>query len=209
MKEWKKVKLGEVGKVITGKTPPTKNKDNYGGDIPFITPVDMVGNRSIFSTQRYLTQLGVNSVKNCLLPANSLCVSCIGSDMGKTVITTSPSITNQQINSLIVNDENYYLFIYYLLRTQEEKIKSLGKNATAVPILNKSKFCEIEFLLPPLPTQHRIASILSRYDALIENYQKQIKLLEEAAARLYKQWFVELKFPGYQNTTIIDGVPEG
>lgn len=209
MKEWKKVKLGEVGKVITGKTPPTKNKDNYGGDIPFITPVDMVGNRSIFSTQRYLTQLGVNSVKNCLLPVNSLCVSCIGSDMGKTVITTSPSITNQQINSLIVNDENYYLFIYYLLRTQEEKIKSLGKNATAVPILNKSKFCEIDLLLPPLPTQHRIASILSRYDALIENYQKQIKLLEEAAARLYKQWFVELKFPGYQNTTIVDGVPEG
>jgi type I restriction enzyme S subunit len=93
--------------------------------------------------------------------------------------------------------------------TLTEKIKSLGKNATAVPILNKSKFCEIKVSLPDLPTQRRIATILSRYDSLIENYQKQIKLLEEAAQRLYKEWFVDLHFPGHENTKIVDGVPEG
>ena len=64
-------------------------------------------------------------------------------------------------------------------------------------------------MLPELPIQHRIATILSRYDSLIENYQKQIKLLEEAAQRLYKEWFVDLHFPGHENTKIVDGVPEG
>ena len=209
MSEWKKVKLGEIGKIITGKTPPTKDKDNYGGNIPFITPVDMVGNRNVFITERYLTEKGKNVVKNCLLPANTICVSCIGSDMGKAVITTQPSITNQQINSIIVDDAYDFRFVFYLMLTQTDVIKSLGKNSTAVPILNKSKFCNIEVSLPSLSTQHRIAAILSRYDSLIENYQKQIKLLEEAAQRLYKEWFVDLHFPGHENTKIVDGVPEG
>ena len=209
MSEWKKVKLGEIGKIITGKTPPTKDKDNYGGNIPFITPVDMVGNRNVFITERYLTEKGKNVVKNCLLPANTICVSCIGSDMGKAVITTQPSITNQQINSIIVDDAYDFRFVFYLMLTQTDVIKSLGKNSTAVPILNKSKFCNIEVSLPSLSTQHRIAAILSRYDSLIENYQKQIKLLEEAAQRLYKNWFVDLHFPGHENTKIVDGVPEG
>ena len=209
MSEWKKVKLGEIGKIITGKTPPTKDKDNYGGNIPFITPVDMVGNRNVFITERYLTEKGKNVVKNCLLPANTICVSCIGSDMGKAVITTQPSITNQQINSIIVDDAYDFRFVFYLMLTQTDVIKSLGKNSTAVPILNKSKFCNIEVSLPSLSTQHRIATILSRYDSLIENYQKQIKLLEEAAQRLYKEWFVDLHFPGHENTKIVDGVPEG
>ena len=60
-----------------------------------------------------------------------------------------------------------------------------------------------------LEKQKRIAAILSRYDELIENYQKQIKLLEEAAQRLYKEWFVDLRFPGYENVQVVDGVPEG
>jgi type I restriction enzyme S subunit len=67
----------------------------------------------------------------------------------------------------------------------------------------------MEVELPPMEIQHRIASILSRYDSLIENYQKQIKLLEEAAQRLYKEWFVDLHFPGHENVKIVDGVPEG
>ena len=63
--------------------------------------------------------------------------------------------------------------------------------------------------MPDIRVQNRIATILSRYDSLIENYQKQIKLLEEAARRLYKEWFVDLRFPGHENTKIVDGVPEG
>ncbi len=207
----KMVTVGDLGKIITGKTPPTKDKDNYGGDIPFITPVDMVGNRNIFNTERYISKKGLNTVKNCFLPEHSVCVSCIGSDMGKTVITVKPSVTNQQINSIIVDENSYdYLYVYYLMRTLEEKIKSLGKNATAVPILNKTKFSNIEVsIFDDLERQKAISSILSAYDNLIENNQKQIKLLEEAAQRLYKEWFVDLRFPGYETTPIVDGIPEG
>ena len=75
--------------------------------------------------------------------------------------------------------------------------------------LNTSILSNVPITLPPLNVQRRIAEVLSRYDALIENYQRQIKLLEEAAQRLYKEWFVDLRFPGHQSTPIINGIPEG
>ena len=204
------ITVAKLGRIVTGKTPPTKDKDNYGGTIPFITPVDMTGNRSIIKTERYVTAKGLGTVRNCHLPEHSVCVSCIGSDMGKAVLTTAPSITNQQINSIVVDEDSYdYMYVYYLMRTLEEKIKSLGKNATAVPILNKTKFSNIEIQVPEIDVQRSISNILSAYDNLIENNEKQIKLLEEAAQRLYKEWFIDFRFPGYEDTPIVDGVPEG
>ena len=203
------ITLGDLGRIITGKTPPTRDKENYGGIIPFITPVDMVGNRYVFNTERYVSAKGLKTVQNCYLPAHAICVSCIGSDMGKVVVTSEPSVTNQQINSIVVSSEYDYMYVFYLLRTLEDKIKSLGKNATAVPILNKTKFSNIEIQVHDLERQQSIASILSVYDDLIENKRKQMKLLEEAAQRIYKEWFVDLRFPGYETTPIVDGIPEG
>ena len=80
---------------------------------------------------------------------------------------------------------------------------------SAQKALTISALKDLSLIVPPIEIQHRIATILSRYDSLIENYQKQIKLLEEAAQRLYKEWFVDLHFPGHENTKIVDGVPEG
>jgi type I restriction enzyme S subunit len=85
---------------------------------------------------------------------------------------------------------------------------AVGKGASR-NAMTKQMIENFEVPCPPLDTQHRIATILSRYDSLIENYQKQIKLLEESAQRLYKEWFVDLHFPGHENTKIVDGVPEG
>lgn len=103
------------------------------------------------------------------------------------------------------------LFVYYLMRTHE--IKTLMCNsmsgATGRQRVNNDVFSNLEILCPSVDTQHRIATILSRYDSLIENYQKQIKLLEESAQRLYKEWFIDLRFPGHENTKIVDGIPEG
>lgn len=104
-----------------------------------------------------------------------------------------------------------YKFLYYYFysdtwrATVNENIV-LGATVDRIPLI---KFPDFPVELPPLETQHRIADILSAYDDLIENNQKQIKLLEEAAQRLYKEWFVDLRFPGYENTKIVDGVPEG
>lgn len=102
------------------------------------------------------------------------------------------------------------IFLYYWIKSEN------GYNAlyniaigSAQKALTIAAIKGYEIPLPPLQTQHRIANILSRYDSLIENYQKQIKLLEEAAQRLYKEWFVDLRFPGHENAKIVDGVPEG
>ena len=101
-------------------------------------------------------------------------------------------------------------FLFYLLQSKDfyDRANSLARGA-AQPDLPHTLFNSIEVQFPPYESQHRIASILSRYDSLIENYQKQIKLLEEAAQRLYKEWFVDLHFPGHENTKIVDGMPEG
>ena len=102
------------------------------------------------------------------------------------------------------------IFLYYWIKSEN------GYNAlyniaigSAQKALTIAAIKGYEIPLPPLQTQHRIATILSRYDSLIENYQKQIKLLEEAAQRLYKEWFIDLHFPGHEHTKIVDGVPKG
>ena len=101
-------------------------------------------------------------------------------------------------------------FLTYHLLAPEQQYKLLSTaNGATVAHVNMPTIRNLKLSLPPLATQHRIATILSRYDSLIENYQKQIKLLEEAAQRLYKEWFIDLHFPGHENTNIIDGVPEG
>ena len=102
------------------------------------------------------------------------------------------------------------VFFNYLFRTRQFKNSMTGTAVGAnIQNLSQSRLGNCEVKVPNIETQHRIATILSRYDSLIENYQKQIKLLEEAAQRLYKEWFVDLHFPGHENTKIVDGVPEG
>jgi type I restriction enzyme S subunit len=110
---WKIFKVGELGRVVTGKTPSTQILKNFGDKYPFITPRDMTGQKRIGNTERYLSEEGKISVKNCLLPINAICVSCIGSDMGKVVITSQDSVTNQQLNSIICRDSFNPDFIYY------------------------------------------------------------------------------------------------
>ena len=102
-------------------------------------------------------------------------------------------------------------FLYYYMGQQSirEAMAKTMVGASGRQRVNNKVFNDLQINLPPLSTQHRIANILSRYDSLIENYQKQIKLLEEAAQRLYKEWFIDLHFPGHENTNIIDGLPEG
>ena len=102
-------------------------------------------------------------------------------------------------------------FLYYYMGQQsiKEAMAKTMVGASGRQRVNNAVFNDLQINLPPLNIQLDIATILSRYDSLIENYQKQIKLLEEAAQRLYKEWFVDLHFPGHENTKIIDGVPEG
>ena len=117
---------------------------------------------------------------------------------------------NQAMNAIIPNADYDYEYVYYAVRNVLGNIKKLDSGtASGRENVSKSAFSKMEICVEEdLSIQHRIATILSRYDSLIENYQHQIKLLEEAAQRLYKEWFEDLRFPGHENTNIIDGVPE-
>lgn len=101
-------------------------------------------------------------------------------------------------------------FLYYWILSYEgqKKIDAIAKG-TAQKAVSIASIKDIELLIPDIDIQRKIASVLASYDTLIRNNQKQIKLLEEAAQRLYKEWFVDLRFPGYENVKIVDGVPEG
>ena len=104
----------------------------------------------------------------------------------------------------------YPKFLTYYFKSSLFRCSVSGSAIGAnIQNLSQGRMASHVLLLPDLPTQHRIASILSAYDDLIENNRRQIKLLEEAAQRLYREWFVELRFPGYENVKIVDGMPEG
>lgn len=186
---WKKVKVGEIGKVITGKTPKTSNSEYYGGKIPFLTPSDNMSVKYVKETNKYLTELGRLSVRNATLPSNAVCVSCIGSDLGKVVVTTQETVTNQQINSIIVDESKYNVdFIYYSMLELGKILNFHSKTSTAVPIVNKSSFSEYEILCPELKIQKKIGDVLSSIDKKIEQNEKINNNLEQQAATVFAKW---------------------
>lgn len=205
--------LSELGEIITGKTPSTANAELWGGCIPFITPTDINGYTTFYQTktERTVSDYGANKQKKTVLPPNSVCITCIGSTIGKPCVTKIRSITNQQINSIISNSKNDYRYVYYLLRLNLPYLQLIGGGSGAgTPIISKNKFSKFKFLVEDdLPTQRRIASILSAYDNLIENNNKRIRLLEQMAENLYKEWFVRFRFPGHEKVEMENGLPKG
>ena len=205
--------ISDLGRIVTGKTPRTSIPENYGGIIPFLTPSDDLSGKYVYKTSKTLSELGLNEVKNCLLPSNSICVSCIGSDLGKVVITNKPTVTNQQFNSIIPNEGNDADFVYYLMSVVGKHLNFLSKTSTAVPIINKSSFSDFEIEIPLIDDQRRIAKILSSLDDKIECNRRindnfivsfflltcfilwLLKLrndnLQQQAKALYKSWFVD------------------
>ena len=166
---WKEYKIADLGEIKTGKTPKTSIQENYGGNIPFLTPSDDMSVRYVKETVKKITESGLKEVKSCLLPAGSICVSCIGSDLGKVVITTKPTVTNQQINSIIVDTEQFDTdFCYYLMVQLGKLLNYHSKTSTAVPIINKTNFSSYGVHIPDLETQQKIAKVLSAIDDKIE-----------------------------------------
>ena len=188
--EWNSVSIGDLGTVITGKTPSTKNCKYWGGRTPFITPKDIQGTKHIFSTERQITETGMDSVKGCIIPSEAICVSCIG-NIGYVGMTTTRSVSNQQINSIIVNRENNADYVYYLMKSLWMYFKSYEGQSTTLSILNKSQFSKIEVIVPPLEIQKNIASILSSIDDKIELNDKINENLERQAFALFDRLMIE------------------
>jgi type I restriction enzyme S subunit len=186
-------RISDLGKIVTGKTPRTSNAQNYGGNIPFLTPSDDLSGKYAPKTIKTITELGLSEVRNCLLPSKSVCVSCIGSDLGKVVITNEPTVTNQQFNSIIPTEDIDTDFIYYLMTAVGKELNFLSKTSTAVPIINKSTFADYEIEIPSLVDQCRIAQVLSSLDDKIEINKRINDNLEQQAQALFKSWFVNFE----------------
>jgi type I restriction enzyme S subunit len=209
--ELKRIHIGDIGRIVTGKTPRTSVAENYGGDIPFLTPSDDLTNKYAPKTAKTLTSKGLSEVKNCLLPKNTICVSCIGSDLGKVVLTEEETVTNQQFNSIVPSDDFDTDFVYYLMMVVGHQLNFLSKTSTAVPIINKSFFSAFEVLVPAKEDQKRVAAVLSSIDNKIALNNRINHNLEEQAKALYKSWFVD--FEPFKDGMFIDSemglIPEG
>lgn len=206
------VRVGDLGKVITGNTPPRSNPELYGNYIPFIKATDISENEKYtYTPEEYYSEEGFRKYKTSLIPKHSTCVVTIGSIGKKMTMACQDCFINQAMNAIIPNDDYDYEYVYYLLKNNIHKLKNLDSGtASGRENVSKSAFMGMELsVIKDKVTQKRIGSILSAYDDLIENNQKQIKLLEEAVQRLYKEWFVDLRFPGHESVKIVDGVPEG
>ena len=189
MSEWKKVKLRDILQVKKGEY--ITKKEAHDG----IYPVILGGKEPAYYIDKY------NHTGKAIVISRS------GASAGYVSFWNEPIFVTDGF-LIEPKDTLTYEFLYYALKSKQSLLHNAQKGA-AIPHVTPSLIGDIDFFLPSADTQHRIATILSRYDSLIENYQKQIKLLEEAAQRLYKEWFVDLHFPGHENTKIIDGVPEG
>lgn len=214
MSQWKKVKLGELYEVHNGLS---KGRKFFGKGFPFLSFTTVFNN---FFLPDKLDSLVLSTEKEreaCSIRRGDVFITRTSETMDElgmscVALKDYPNATYNGFTKRLrpLNGKVVPEFIGYFLRSPQFRGKFMAfSTMTTRASLANDQLLSMEIELPDNATQSKIANILSKYDSLIENYQQQIKLLEEAAQRLYKEWFVDLHFPGYENTKIVDGVPEG
>lgn len=212
---WEKVKLGDIATCIQPGPFGSQlhNSDYSESGTPIIMPKDMIDGKISHSNLIFVGEEHTKRLCRHQVHAGNLMVARKG-DVRKCVFITENEdgwMTGSDCLKVALKENYCYpRFIYYQLRSPfiGRWLEKISIGAT-MPSINTGLLSSIELVLPSLKEQKRIADILSAYDDLIENNQKQIKLLEEAAQRLYKQWFIDLRYPGHETTKIVDGLPEG
>lgn len=203
-------RISEIGTVVGGGTPSTKNPDYWGGDIPWISPKDLTDYKSVYISkgENFLTEKGLKSGTR-LLPKNTLLFSS-RAPIGYVALAANPICTNQGFKSIVCDEKQVVpSYLYYYMKANLDYIKLFGTGATFPEISGKTMGKIKVEIFKSLDVQHRIASILSTYDTLIENNTKRIRLLEKMAENLYKEWFVRFRFPGHENVEMENGLPKG
>lgn len=209
-----RIKLKDITTSITdGKHGDCKGQENSG--YFFVSCKDVFDGVIHYENSRQITKDDfVDADRRTNLMPNDILITNSGTIGRMALVKDIPETrkTTFQKSVAIVKpntDKILPVYLYYLLQSKvNDFINSSNGAAQKNLLLSTMRDFDLE-IEDSLPTQHRIATILSRYDSLIENYQRQIKLLEEAAQRLYKEWFIDLRFPGHENTKIVDGVPKG
>lgn len=210
--EWKEVTLGELGTIVGGATPSTKNPSFYDGNIPWLTPKDLSvnSNKYILRGERNITEAGFKSCSCKILPKGSVLFSS-RAPIGYVAIAANDMCTNQGFKSVIPNEETDSEFLYYLLKYNKDYIASQGSGTTFAEVSGKT-MKDIEVVVPKeKEDQRRIASILSSLDRKIELNNKINADLEEMAQAIFKNWFVD--FEPFKDGKFVDSelgmIPEG
>ena len=214
MSEWKKVKLGELYEVHNGLS---KGRQFFGSGYPFLTFSTVFNNYFLPKELDSLVQSSEKEREACSIRKGDVFITRTSETMDElgmssVALRDHPNATYNGFTKRLrpITDNVIPEYIGYYLRSPKFRGKFMAfSTMTTRASLANADLLGMEVEIPSKEEQHRIATILSRYDSLIENYQKQIKLLEEAAQRLYKEWFVDLHFPSHENTKIVNGVPEG
>jgi len=177
-KEWEIKKLKDISKIVCGKTPLKNIKENFGEDFLFIKIPDMHNNAFIIDTEDKLSKIGNETQKGKLLPKGAINVSCIAT-VGLVSITSLPSHTNQQINSLIINKEEYRYFLYLKLKYMKRKLEDMGSGGSATLNVNTSSFSNIEIILPNNVLLKQYHNIIEPVFNEIEQNVKEIQSLQQ------------------------------
>lgn len=210
--KWEKVKLGDICKSIADGDHQAPKKQESG--IPFITISNIDSNNRIdFTNCLYVSEEYYDAINDKRKASkDDILYSVVGSFGVPVLIKENLKFAFQRHIAILRPDTEkiFPAFMYYCILARDFYLQADSVAiGSAQRTITLGALNNMQLSLPPLPVQQRIASILSAYDDLIENNQKQINLLEEAAQRLYKEWFVDLRFPGHENVKIVDGVPEG
>ena len=189
--EWEMCKLGDYGKVVTGNTPPTKDVENYeNGTFLWASPADLGTIKSISETKTMLSAKGFSKTR--ALPKGSVLITCIGSTIGKTGMATKEMSTNQQINSIVVNDNSDNEFVYYAIQSAFPRYLS-SIAVQAVPIISKSAFELLPNQRPCLQEQKKIGKFLSLLDDRIATQNKIIEDLKKLKSAISENLFKDIK----------------
>ena len=204
--EWEKCKLGDYGKVVTGNTPPTKDIENYeNGTYLWASPADLGTIKLISETKTMLSAKGFSKTR--ALPKGSVLVTCIGSTIGKTGMTTKEMSTNQQINSIVVNDNSDNDFVYYAIQSAFPRYLS-SIAVQAVPIISKSAFELLPNQRPCLQEQKKIGKMLSLLDERIATQNKIIEDLKKLKSAIIEKVYSEIQGKEYSYGQLFDVVNE-
>lgn len=173
---WRVGTISEFGKIVTGRTPSSKNPEHFDGPIPFITIPDLARNIWQEETERTISQAGSESLKSAVIPANSVCVSCIAT-VGNVGITTRPSITNQQIHSIICDKGYSSQFVYSLMTSFVPNLKFFAGGGAVVQNISKSMFGKQRVIIPPL-------DIVEKFTEITRNFSQNIRAAKSTSRNL-------------------------
>ena len=205
--EWKT--LDQLGSVSRGRSKhrPRDDESLYSGIYPFIQTAD-VKRSNFYITEYSQTYNERGLAQSKLWRAGTLCFTIAANIADSAILGIDACFPDSIMGFIPYEGVSDVRFVKYCFDVLQQQCKQISQGATQ-DNLSWEKLSTIKFPAPDYKTQQKIADILSAYDNLIENNQKQIKLLEEAAQRLYKQWFIDLRYPGHETTPIVDGVPKG